>query len=507
LNPILKEKITESLSSVLPITFIVFAICVFLVPLELGTVVMFMAGAVMLVLGMGLFQLGTDIAMSPLGEAIGVRFSKFKRILTIALIGVVMGIIVTVAEPDLQVLAQQIPSIPNQVVIWTVAIGVGIFLAVALLRIVFHVSLSTLLIICYIVVMGVSLFVPGNFFAVAFDSGGVTTGPVTVPFIMAIGAGLASVRADKNAADDSFGLVALCSVGPILAVMILGCFYNPDSAAYTQVTVPDVYTMRDVVVLFARALPHYFKEVFISIGPIVAVFFIFQTFTRHFSRRVMLRSLVGFGYTYLGLVLFLCGVNIGFAPAGTVLGRALGESAMAWTLVPLGCLIGYFIVRAEPAIQTLNHQIQSVTQGTVSSKLMNRCMSIGVAISVGIALLRVVTGLPLYYILVPGYVVALVLSHYTPKLFVGIAFDSGGVASGPMTTTFLLPLAIGACEAVGGNVMTDAFGCVAMVALTPLIAIQIMGLIYKRRMDQEEKVTLFLGLTPVECDEIVELEG
>ncbi len=479
MNQKLKEKIMESLSAVLPITGIVLLISILLVPLELSTMFMFLTGAIMLVIGMGFFQLGAEMSMTPLGEGIGVQISKTKHIALIIAIGFGMGAIITVSEPDLQVLAQQVPSIPNTTLILTVAAGVGIFLAVAIVRILFQINLSVILTVLYIALIGMSFLVPKEFMAVAFDSGGVTTGPMTVPFIMAMGVGLASVRGDKNASSDSFGLVALSSVGPVLAVQILGYFFNPSEAAYTASSLADVVTTRDLLREFLFSMPPYVEEVFISLIPVAAVFFIFQLFTRRYQNRHVKRIVVGFGYTYIGLVLFLCGVNVGFAPVGSFLGKEIGAAGWRWLLVPIGMLIGYYIVKAEPAIQVLNHQVEGVTNGAVSAKDMNRCLSVGVSVSVGLAMLRVLTGMPIYWIVIPGYITALVMSRFVPRMFVGIAFDSGGVASGPMTTTFLIPLSIGACEAVGGNLMTDAFGVVALVALTPLIAVQIMGIRYQ----------------------------
>ncbi len=506
MTPKLKEKIMESLAAVLPITGIVLALSVLLVPLNTGSVMMFFVGAVMLIFGMGMFQLGAEMAMTPLGEGIGAQVSKSKKIITILIIAFALGTIITIAEPDLQVLAEQIPSIPNKVIIWTVALGVGIFLAVAVLRIVKGINLSNILMFLYLVLLVLSFFVPDDFLAVAFDSGGVTTGPITVPFIMAFGVGISSVRSDKNASSDSFGLVALSSVGPILAVVMLGFFYSTDGA-YTASDLLAVETMQDVMLAFARELPHYAYEVLVSLLPIAGVFAVFQLITHKFSRRVVLKSLVGLLYTYVGLVLFLCGVNVGFAPVGTLLGKGLAESSFKWLLIPIGMLIGYFIVKAEPAIQILNSQVQSVTNGAISASSMNRCLSIGVAVSVGLAMVRVLTGLGIQYIIIPGYIIALILSKFVPKIFVGIAFDSGGVASGPMTSTFLLPLCIGACEGLAGNVMTDAFGVVALVALTPLIAIQLMGVQYRLKlMKVRSTVEPETLLTEVGDDDIVEIQ-
>jgi hypothetical protein len=387
-----------------------------------------------------------------------------------------------------------------------VAVGVGFFLAVAILRIRYHVDLSWILIVFYLLLLLFSFFVPADFLAVAFDSGGVTTGPMTVPFIMAMGVGLASVRSDKNAAGDSFGLVALSSVGPILAVLILGIFFRPTESEYHADSLATVGTVRDVVEEFVFRLGQFFEEVVVSLLPIVAVLLLFQIFSRRFRKRQIQRIIVGLVYTCLGLILFLCGVNVGFAPVGALLGKELASHSMRWLLVPLGMLIGYFIVKAEPAIQVLNAQVESVTDGAISVKAMNRCMSIGVSVSVGLAMLRILAGIPISYIIVPGYLIALVLSRVVPKIFVGIAFDSGGVASGPMTSTFLLPLSIGACLATGGNLMTDAFGVVALVALTPLIAIQLMGLIYRIHTETMEKHVGKEAHLPAGCDEIIDLE-
>lgn len=504
MNVKLKEKISESLSAVLPITGIVLILSVFLIPMELGSVVMFLTGALMLIVGMGFFQLGAEMAMTPIGEGVGVQISKMQKLHTVLLTGFLMGVIITVSEPDLQVLAGQVPSVPNEVLILTVALGVGFFLALAIVRIRYKISLSMLLIVCYLVLILVSMFVPKEFLAVAFDSGGVTTGPMTVPFIMAMGVGLASMRSDKNAANDSFGLVALSSVGPILAVLILGCFFKPTEAAYSLTDVAAVVTTQDVARVFAQGLPLYAKEVLISLVPILWVFLIFQWMTHRYHGVQIKRIVIGFGYTYIGLVLFLCGANVGFAPVGAYLGKELAAVSFRWILVPIGALIGYYIVKAEPAIQVLNHQVEAVTNGAISVKMMNRCMQIGVAASVGLAMLRILTGISIQWFVIPGYIIALVLSRMVPDIFIGIAFDSGGVASGPMTSTFLLPLSIGVCEALGGNLMTDAFGVVALVALTPMIAIQFMGLVYKAKT--AKRTQSVPAAIADDCDMIVDLE-
>ena len=491
MNEKLKEKTKEALSAVLPITIIVLLLSIFVVPLETGTIALFMGGALLLIIGMGFFQLGAETAMTPLGEGIGGQMFKSKKIIIIIVICFFMGAIITVAEPDLQVLAEQVPSIPNQVLIWTVALGVGIFTTIAVLRVLFKIPLSVILSIMYILIFVISAFVPANFLSVAFDAGGVTTGPITVPFIMALGIGLSSARSDKDGAGDSFGLIALCSIGPILMVMLLGIFYNPSDASYTVTEIPQINTMRDVVRELAVQLPHYAREVMLSMSPVLGVFLIFQLTCRRYHKHQLLKMVVGFLYTIIGLILFLTGVNVGFAPVGSLIGA--------------GILIGYYIVKAEPAVQVLNHQVESITNGTISCKSMNTCLSVSIAAAVALAMLRVLTGISIYFIIIPGYLAALIMSHFVPSIFVGIAFDSGGVASGPMTSTFLLPLAMGACSAAGGNVVTDAFGVVALVALAPLIAVQIMGLLYKIRL-KHQNVNISGNKTHDDDNDILELE-
>lgn len=478
LNEKLKQNIMESLSSVMPITLIVLALSVTLVPMEIGTLALFLTGALLLMVGMGFFQLGAEMAMTPLGQGLGSQLVKSRKLALTMGVCLVVGAVITLSEPDLQVLAEQVASIPNQVLIWTVAAGVGVFLVIAVLRIIFHVSLARLLTVFYLLLFGLTLLTPDSFVAVAFDAGGVTTGPMTVPFIMALGVGLSASRSDKEGASDSFGLIALCSVGPILMVLLLGIFYHPTDAAYTPVKIPNIATTQEVAGAFIQALPTYAREVLVSIVPVIGVFVVFQLLTRKYRRHQVLRMCVGFLYTVVGLILFLTGVNVGFAPVGNLLGSSMAAGSLKWLLIPIGVAIGYYIVKAEPAVQVLNNQVEEITGGAISHKMMNASLSIGVACAVALSMARVLTGISIYWIIVPGYVLALTLSRFVPPIFVGVAFDSGGVASGPMTSTFLLPLAMGACTAAGGNVVTDAFGVVALVALTPLIAIQIMGLIY-----------------------------
>lgn len=476
INPQLLEKVKESLASVLPITAIVLLLSITIAPLTPGTMVLFCFGALLLIAGTGIFTLGVDLAMTPMGNGIGVYMSRSRRGAVSLAAAFLLGVLITVAEPDLQVLATQVSAIPSRLLIFTVAAGVGLFLVVALLRVLRKIPLGHLLVGFYLVVFALAALAPGDFIPVSFDAGGVTTGPITVPFIMALGVGMASVRSDKNSTSDSFGLVALCSIGPILSVLLLGVCYTPGSAAYTPAPLAEIATTRDAAAAFARVLPAYAREVAVAMVPICAMFLLFQLVSRRFKRRKLLRVGSGLIYTYVGLVLFLTGVNVGFMPAGQLMGATLATGGQNWLLVPIGMVMGYFIVAAEPAVHVLIKQVEEVSMGSISQGAMRRGLSIGVAVSVGIAMLRVLTGVNLLWFLVPGYAFALALTFFVPQMFTGIAFDSGGVASGPMTATFLLPFAMGACQAVGGNCMTDAFGLVALVAMTPLVTIQMLGL-------------------------------
>ena len=486
--PKLKEKLMEALQAVLPIVAIVLVLCFTIAPVSPSILLCFLLGAAMIVVGIMFFTLGAEMSMTPMGERVGAVLTKTRKLPIILLVGFLLGFLITISEPDLQVLANQVPSIPNQTLIFSVAAGVGLFLVFAFLRMLIGISLPKMLVVFYSIVFILAAFVPKEFLAVAFDSGGVTTGPMTVPFIMALGVGVASIRGDRHAADDSFGLVALCSVGPILAVLTLGILFNASESTYIPPVIPDIGDSVELWQLFHEGLPTYLEEIAVSLLPIIVMFGVFQLVALKLDRRTLGRIAVGLAYTYVGLVLFLTGANIGFMPAGNYLGQVLAGQSFRWLLIPIGMLIGYFIVKAEPAVYVLNKQVEEVTDGAISAQAMGTALSIGVSLSVGLAMVRVLTGISILWFLIPGYAFAIGISFVVPKLFTAIAFDAGGVASGPMTATFLLPLAQGACVAVGGNIVTDAFGVVAMVAMTPLITVQLMGLIAQIKTRKARKL-------------------
>ena len=475
---VLFEKLREAAASVLPISLIVLLICFVLVPVDTGLMLSFLLATAMLILGMGLFTLGAEMSMSKIGNYIGSKLTKSRKLWLILAVSFLLGVAITVAEPDLQVLAANVPDIDKTVLILTVSVGVGIFLMLCMVRILFGISLRLLLIVFYVLVFLATFLSDQGILAVAFDSGGVTTGPMTVPFIMALGVGVASIRSDENAKADSFGLVGLCSIGPIASVLLLGAIYRTQPA---QTETQTVAAITDTVLLgrdYLHAIPEYLKEVTVALLPIVVFFLIFQFISLRLRKLPFLRVMVGILYTYVGLVLFLTGVNVGFSPLGYVLGAALTEGWRIWLLIPLAMLMGWFIINAEPAVHILNKQVEDLSAGAISARAMGMSLSIAVSAAGGLAMLRVITGIPILYFLIPGYFIALALTFFVPRTFTAIAFDSGGVASGPLTATFMLPFAMGACQALGGNVMTDAFGLVALVAMMPLITVQVMGAIY-----------------------------
>lgn len=491
----LTKVFKEAIQSVLPIFAIVLLLSVTVAPMESGVLVMFLFGTLLLIVGMGFFTIGSAISMEPLGEGIGSTLGKAKKLIIPLIASFVLGVIITIAEPDLTVLAEQVPSIPNLVLILSVAIGVGIFLVISMIRSKKGIKLNNLLLVFYGAVILLAFFAPDDFIPTAFDSGGVTTGPITVPFIMALGAGIASISNAKNSRENAFGLIALCSIGPILSVLLLSIVFKPTSET-AQSTVVIAQTTKEAFEAFIQGLPKYAEEVLGALLPIVAVLAVFQIATRKFNKHQLLRMAVGFVYTYIGLVFFLTGANVGFMPAGRLIGSRIASGDMKYLLIPIGAIMGYFVVSAEPAVHSLKKQVEEITNGSVSQKSIGLALSIGVGISVGIAMLRVLTGIPILPILIFGYFVSLIITFFVPPIYTGIAFDSGGVASGPMSTTFILPFAIGACETLGGNVLTDAFGIVAMVAMTPLIAIQVMGLLgeIKRKKELAQTKSEILSL-------------
>ena len=472
------SKIKEALLSALPITLIVYAISLLpwfnFTAVELIT---FTVSAMLLILGIGMFNLGADLAMTPMGTQVGAGLSRQKKLWLLLLVSFVLGVLITVAEPDLQVLADTVSGVMNRdLLVYAVGIGVGGFLLIAILRIVFHQRLSNILMLFYMLLFAVALLLvvgeKSDLLPMAFDSGGVTTGPITVPFIMALGVGISGVLGDKHSRENSFGLVALCSIGPILAVLLLGVF----SRNQLTYSVPNYGVSNEIFGAFMHTLSHTAVEVAIALGMIVVFFAICQRAFLHLGKRHLKRIAIGVAFTYVGLVVFLTAVNVGFMPIGYKLGESLAKMP-PYAAVALGLAMGILVVLAEPAIHVLNEQVENITGGYVTKKSMLIGLCLGVGAAIALSVIRIVFDFSLAYYIVPGYFISLALAMFVPPVYTAIAFDSGGVASGPMTSGFILPFAIGVCVGMQGEnaVLRDAFGVVALVAMTPLITIQLLG--------------------------------
>ena len=472
------SKIKEALVSALPITAIVYIVA--LLPwfdFSAVELITFGISVVLLILGIGFFNMGADLAMTPMGTSVGAGLSKQRKLWLLLTVCFVMGVLITVAEPDLQVLANQVSSVMNgDLLIYTVGFGVGAFLLIAILRIVFHRRLSNILMLFYMLLFALALLLAVNekldLLPMAFDSGGVTTGPITVPFIMALGVGISGVLGDKHSKENSFGLVALCSVGPILAVLLLGLF-SKGNLFYPEPSYP---VSDDIFGAFMHAAGTVALNVGKALGLIVVFFIICQVAFLRLRKRQLLRIALGVLFTYLGLVMFLTSVEVGFMPIGYKLGVSLAQ-VNQWLLIPLGLVMGILVVLAEPAIHVLNRQVEEITSGYVTKRSMLIGLCIGVGAAIMLSAIRIVFDFSITYYIIPGYFISLALALFVPAVYTAIAFDSGGVASGPMTSGFILPFAIGACVGVQGAdaVLRDAFGVVALVAMTPLITIQLLG--------------------------------
>ena len=475
---VLLKKIQEALMSVLPVAAIVvllnFTPLVHFTGLEIGV---FLASTVFLILGIGLFSMGADMAMTPMGEYTGAGLTKSKKLLLLIGVCFLMGLLITVAEPDLTVLANQVKDVLNgTLLIVAVGVGVGIFLVLSVIKMVFHKPLSSLLLYFYMILFALAALVVavgnGGFLPMAFDSGGVTTGPITVPFIMTLGVGIASTIGGKDVGENSFGLIAMCSVGPILAVMLLGATVDGEIAYQ----VPDYAIENGLGLAIVEKILHTLKDVGIALGLIVVFFVILQITVLKLPGKKLGQIAVGIAYTFIGLVIFLTAVSVGFMPIGYKLGTELAGLPPV-ILVVAGFILGMVVVLAEPAVHVLNKQVEDITDGGVSKKSMMLALSIGVGISLALSMLRIYFDFSILFYVIPGYLISLGLSFFVPGIYTAIAFDSGGVASGPLTSGFILPLAIGACCALQGEgkVLADGFGIVAMVAMTPLITIQLLG--------------------------------
>ena len=473
------EKLKESLISVLPVMLLVLVLHLTVAPLG-PAFPQFLVGGVLLILGLSIFLVGAEVGVLPVGQKTGSALTSRRNLPLMLVVGFLVGFFITVAEPDVWVLAAQVagvdPGIRPMTLVSMIAVGVGLFVAVAMGRIILQVSLRLLLVVFYLLVFVCAALTEPAFVGIGFDAGGATTGPMTVPFIMALGVGVAAVRGGR-AADDSFGFVGLASIGPVMAVLIMGMLFSGSGG---QAADASASVTRTLLEHFLHLLPEVTREVVTALGPLVVLFILFQLFLLHMPPAGVGRMIRGLIYTFIGLICFFVGVKGGFMPAGTVLGGLLAAEFRC-LLIPVGLLTGMVVVCAEPAVWVLTDQVEQVSGGHIRKRLMLGTLSLGVGVAVALAMFRVSTGASIWWFLIPGYALALSLTLFCPQMFTAIAFDSGGVASGPMASTFILAFTLGASGALGGNPITDAFGVIAMIAMTPLIAIQVLGILFHRK--------------------------
>ena len=479
----LTESLIDSLKSVMPIVFVIIGIS-FLIDIPNKAIMSFSISSILLIVGIAIFTTGANMSMIKMGEKIGDLLVKKRKKWLILVASVIVGIVITISEPDLIVLADELSSIPSMLLIVLVAIGVGIYLLIGVYRILSKLSLRTIITVSLLIIMALLYFTPREFIALAFDSGGVTTGAMGVPLIVAFGYGISKLRSDKDAKSYSFGLCGICSLGPIIIVLILGLFFKVDN--YFEVTgfINNYGIIENIISCFINSL----KEISLSLLPILVVFYISQLFSKRMSKYEHVRMVFGIILSIFGLTLFLTGVSSGFLEIGYRIGNTFAGSSYKYLLIPVGTILGYIIINLEPAVKILIKRISDLTEGSISKELISLCLSIGVGIAIGLAIVRIYFNIPIIYIIVPGYFIAALLMYFTPDMFTAIAFDSGGAASGALTTSFLLPMCIGACVSLDSNIMTDAFGVGALVALTPIITVEILGIIYNRKLKVKRSI-------------------
>lgn len=483
------KKLKDSLISILPITIIVIILGLTITPMPVNDLLIFSGCCALLVIGMSLFTLGADTAMIPIGQHMGGYLSKKSKPWLMIVFSLILGIIITIAEPDLMFLADQVSSVNTWVFMIVVSVGVGLFLVLGLLRIIFKWRFDVVITICYLFIFFLVIFLDQGIIPLAFDSGSVTTGPISVPFIMAFGLGIAAARG-SNRKEDSFGLIGFASVGPILMVMLLMWILGVNTADYLE----------GGIASFGMIVLTYLKNVAIVLLPIAAFFILFQMVALKLPKREITRIVIGLIYTYFGITIFLVGVNVGFSPIGTMIGEILAEFHPNW-MVALCGIIGFCMAFVEPAVQVLAKQIEDVTGSVIKKRTIILCIAIGVGLALMLCAIRIRTHISFLWLLVPAFALTLILSFCSPKLFVGMAYDSGGVATGSIATTFALPLVIGACLKSGGSVMLDAFGMLAFCAVVPVLVVLVFGIIYKLGIKKQTKDENLDGLKRVDIIE------
>ncbi|WP_018372600.1 DUF1538 domain-containing protein [Streptococcus merionis] len=455
----------------------------------------FMIGAVLVILGLTAFLIGVDIGITPLGGYTGTTLAKSNKLWLVIVAGIVLGFFTSIAEPGLMVLANQVNdvtsgSIPALSLLLLVAIGLALMLALGFIRIFFNIPLYKLLLVLYGIIGLLSLGTSKEFLAIAFDASGSTTGILAVPFILALSVGISKMKKDSKASEkDSFGLVAIASTGAIIAVLLLS-FLSKTQTFHAELETGNLDS-NAIVSSFTGLASNYAKETLIVILPLLGLLLVLQKLSLHLGKRELRRLLTGFGFAYVGLFLFMVGVNGGFMDVGTYIGQALVSLENKLSIVVIGFVFGVVTILAEPAVYVLTHQIEQVTSGYVKRRAVLMSLALGVGTAVALSVIRIlVPSIQLWHYLLPGYLLSLGLMFITPKLFVGIAFDAGGVATGPMTATFIMAFIQGAAHIFeGADLLVDGFGMIAMVAMTPIITLQILGFIYQLKSNHKKGET------------------
>lgn len=485
---LLLDKLKEVLAAVLPIIFIVLILCIFFVHVSSDMLIRFLLGGLFLIIGLTIFLFGVDVGMAPIGQHMGRAVARSTARWMVGALSFVIGFSVTVAEPDLLILGQEVSEamgglLSTQLIVFMVSIGVGFMIAFGVYRILSSFPMKYFFAICYGLIAVMSLLVSNDFLAIAFDASGATTGALTTPFILALSASVSARKGGKQAEEDSFGLVGAMSVGPILAVLLMALIFN---TTFQGVEAEYVYT-QGILSPFVHAIGHTFKESLLALAPLIIVFFIMNKTLFRLKKSELMDIFKGIIYVLVGLVLFLIGVNQGFMDMGRYLGSHLAENYLFF-LPFLGFIIGMVVVLAEPAVHVLGDQVEEVTGGYINNRLLLGSLSIGVGIALAASLYRIMTpSIQIWHYLLPGFLLAVILSLFVDDLFTGIAFDAGGVASGPMTATFILAFAQGAATYIPqANSVTDGFGVIATVAMTPVVMIQLLGLIFKIKLKKTQ---------------------
>jgi hypothetical protein len=479
---LLAEKAKDVTRTLLPVVILVLLLCLTIVDVEAGVFIRFLVGSAMLLVGLSIFLWGVELAMNPIGEHMSREIATSRTPLKIALLGFLLGFLITVAEPDLLVLGYQIEAasggaLSASVIVYMVSIGVGVLVSLGIFRLLGDMPFNRFMLITYVIIFILSAFVSEEFMAISFDASGATTGALTTPFVLAISLGLANIKGGRHTEENAFGLVGIMSAGPILAVMLLSVLTEQKNIASVEI---DVGVAEGVLGPILDALPSIFVESIVALLPITLLFFIFN-FTRFkISRDELSRIIKGLLLTLAGLVLFLTATASGFMDMGRIMGMELAGMSR-WLLIGIGFLMGLIVVLVEPAVHVLGQQIEEVTSGHIPLNLIRITLSIGVGLAIALSMVRIVIPeVKLWYFIIPGFALALVLSFVSEPIFVGIAFDAGGVASGPMTATFVLAFAQGAATVIEtADVMIDGFGVIAMVAMAPVFSLMVLGTLFR----------------------------